>query len=113
MVKFFLHYLFSAFSFIKSGLQKAVFLRLFIDIKLIYFVTNTGWGYFLYICALSVIFGTKTHQGGLFFLLCLVFSCYVISTALFLFVLVKTPLTRKYLRNLFGEDFLVKHLGPR
>lgn len=100
-------------SFIKTSFNNVFFYLLLVDIKLIYFVTKTTWGYSLYLSALAVIYGTKTHEPGFFFLLCFLFSSYVLSAGFFLLVLVKTPVTRKYMRHLFGEEYLVKHLGAK
>ena len=69
MAKFLMHYLLSVFSLVKYWAEKAVRLTLFLDFKFTYFVTKTGWGYSLYLYALSVVLGTKTQQAGLFFLL--------------------------------------------
>ena len=96
---------------IKYVFQKVLFLVLLADIKCIYFVTKTGWGYSLYLSALAVVFGTKTGEAGLFFLLCFFFSCYVIGITFIFFFLVKVPRSRRYLQERFGEDYLVKHLG--
>ena len=98
-------------SLIKNVFQKGVFLMLLADIKCIYFVMETASTYSLYLSALVVVFGTKTGEPGLFFLLCFFFSCYVIGITFIFFFLVKVPRTRRYLQNLFGEDYLVKHLG--
>ena len=65
----------------------------------------------LFLFAFSLVLGTKVEEPGLLFLLCFVFSSFVWGISLIFFVLVKTPLTRRYLRPLFGEDYLVKHLG--
>ena len=81
----FIHQLCPLVSLIKNVFQKFVFLMVLADIKCIYFVTKTGWGYSLYLSALAVVFGTKTQEPGLFFLLCLFFSCYVISITFFFF----------------------------
>lgn len=68
-----MHYLDSFISLIKNGVQKAVFLMPLVDIKCIYYVTKTVWGCSLYLCALSVVLGTKTEKPGLLFMICLFF----------------------------------------
>lgn len=112
-MKKFIHRFRPIISLIKNVFQKGLFLMLLVDIKCIYFVTKTGWGYSLYLFALAVVFGTKRVEPGLFFLLCFFFSCYVISITFIFFFLVKVPRTRQYLRERFGEEYLVKHLGAR
>ena len=73
-------------------------------------MTKTRWGYFLYLSALAIVYDTKTQETGLFWLFC---CCHVLSTTLILLFLVKVPRTHQFLRNLFGENYLVKHLGTQ
>ena len=97
--------------FFSSLIKFFIYFLCYFDIKLIYFVTKTRFGYALYLSSLAVLYGTKVNEPGLLFMLSAIFSGYTISTTIFFFILVKTPATRKLLSNTFGEDYLVAHLG--
>ena len=83
------------------------------DIKCLYFVGKTHWGYSLYLFALAGMYGTKDEGPALLQLFFYFVSTYVLAIALFIIVLVKTPVTRQYLRTLLGENYLVEHLGQQ
>jgi len=85
-----------------------------IDVKLIYFFSDTLIGYVFYIfCIFYGFFGCTNSNGNCNIThgLAAVFVIFMIGLVIQTYALVKIPFTRAYLENLVGKDFLEKYLG--
>lgn len=99
-------------NFGKSVLDFYIKYLFLLQIKLVWFVGKTFIGYLLFVfCFFYGFFGWLPGEGQLSHLICMAFALFTISTTIELFILVKIPLSKKYLQRLLGEDFLVAHLG--
>ncbi len=83
-----------------------------IDIKLIYFFSDTLPGYLFYLfCIFYGFFGCTGENCTITHSLAAIFVVIMIGLVIQTYILVKIPFTRKYLENLVGKDYLEKYLG--
>jgi len=83
-----------------------------IDIKLIYFFSNTLIGYIFYIfCIFYGFFGCTGDNCNIMHSLAAIFVVSMIGLVIQTYALVKIPFTRAYLENLVGKNSLDKYLG--
>ena len=83
-----------------------------IDIKLIYFFSDTLAGYIFYIfCIFYGFFGCTGDNCNITHSLAAIFVVFMIGLVIQTYALVKIPFTREYLENLVGKDVLEKYLG--
>lgn len=83
-----------------------------IDIKLIYFFSDTLVGYSFYIfCMFYGFFGCTNDNCNITHSLAAIFVVFMIGLVIQTYILVKIPFARDYLENLVGKDLLEKYLG--
>jgi hypothetical protein len=83
-----------------------------IDLKLIYFFSDTLVGYIFYIfCTFYGFFGCTGDNCRITHSLAAIFVVFMIGLVIQTYVLVKIPFTRHYLENLVSKDFIEKYLG--
>lgn len=83
-----------------------------IDLKLIYFFSDTLVRYIFYIfCIFYGFFGCTNDNCNITHSLAAIFVVFMIGLVIQTYVLMKIPFTRAYLENLVGKDFLEKYLG--
>ena len=86
-------------------------LYFFLSVKWIYYVIDTTPGYTLYCLSCFLIFIIPAKQyfySWAFFAAFLLFTLGQISE---MWILTNIPVTRRYLDQLLGADFIIKHLG--
>lgn len=83
-----------------------------VQLKIIWFFTNTLIGYALFVFLFiygffGCLHGECMPSNSISALIATV----IIYSTLELYILVKIPFTREYLENLLGKDFIIAHLG--
>lgn len=102
----------SLLSRLSSRLNVIIKFFFVIDLKLIYFFSDTLVGYIFYIfCIFYGFFGCTNDNCNITHSLAAIFVVFMIGLTIQTYVLVKIPFTREYLKNLLGKDFLEKYLG--
>ena len=86
----------------------ALYNYFYYSIKFLWFVIHTRVGYTFYICTVS---GCFSHEVDFWFGFSFFFALFTSSLAIETFVLVKIPLTRRFLDQLLGKEFIIDHLG--
>ncbi len=83
-----------------------------LHIRLVHFFSKTMIGYSFYIfCFFYGFFGCHGTTCGSSNLLASYFAVIMISLSSEIWFIVKIPITRKWLAQLVGEDYIIKYLG--
>ena len=91
-----------------SIVKGALYNYFYWSIKFLWFITNTTVGYTFYIFTVSAFF---SHEMDLWSACSFFFVLFTLGLAMETFVLVKIPLTRRFLDQLLGKEFIIDHLG--
>lgn len=83
-----------------------------LNIKLLHFTANTTFGFGLYlVLTLYTYLGYKFSFLNWSHYFCAFFILYVLFTIVMVTILFKISLTRQWIGNLVGNDFIEKYLG--
>lgn len=83
-----------------------------IDVRLIYFFSDTLIGYVFYIfCIFYGFFGCQSENCKPTHLLAMLFALFMVGLMVQTYILLKIPYTRDYFENLVSKQYIEHYLG--
>ena len=101
-------------SFYKKIVEKTIYYIFFVDLTILGFFCR-GYNFLIFVFLFTYGgYGHTCNDSHLVLLLkfvCLSISLYIIGTSIFLLIVFNIPITRDYLYNLLGKDFVISRIG--